>query len=118
MSRTDTWDFAIKVTEQTIADATFRLLVDDAMAAEDNPGRPEAEQIVRDNLGYFAGYYDAETRERVERLYNCQHPIFGKISEHGIPTPEEAFELGREMGSGASNVVTLAELRARKEKSA
>jgi len=30
------------------------------------------------NIGYYAGYYGPETRERVNRLFNCSHPIFGK----------------------------------------
>ncbi len=113
MSRRDAWDFAIKVTEQIVADATFALLVEEAMSSEDRPTRPDAERLVRENLGYFAGYYDDETRARVEKLYNCVHPIFGKIAEHGAPSSAEAFQLGKELGSSASNVVTLAELRAR-----
>lgn len=32
------------------------------------------EQIASANLGYFAGYFDNETRERVERLFKCSHP--------------------------------------------
>ena len=54
-----------------------------------------AEEIVNINLGYFAGYYDTETRIRVEKLFNTKHPIFGK-AEEGIPTPEEAFNAGVE----------------------
>lgn len=37
-----------------------------------------AEQIVNANLGYFAGYYSNETRNRVEKLFFTQHPILGK----------------------------------------
>lgn len=33
-----------------------------------------AEQIVKINLGYFAGYYDSETQERVNRLFKTKHP--------------------------------------------
>jgi hypothetical protein len=58
--------------------------------------RAKAEGIVKQNLGYFAGYYDHETRLRVEELYNCQHPVFGAASA-GAPTPEEAFEAGKRM---------------------
>lgn len=39
-----------------------------------------AAEIARINLGYYAGYYDSKTRERVERLFSCAHPIFGKAS--------------------------------------
>ena len=54
----------------------------------------ESEKIAKSNLGYYAGYYDSETRERVERLFMCQHPIFGSIKENGVPTAKEAFEAG------------------------
>lgn len=57
-----------------------------------------AEQICKINLGYFAGYYDNETRERVEKLFCCSHPIFGSIS-NGSPTAEEAFEKGKALGA-------------------
>jgi hypothetical protein len=57
--------------------------------------RQEAEQMERGNLGYFAGYYDSATRERVERLFNCAHPVFGSIAENGAPTAEQALEAGK-----------------------
>lgn len=57
----------------------------------------EATTIQKTNLGYYAGYYDHETRVRVERLFGCAHPIFGKASKEQI-TPERAFELGVEFG--------------------
>ena len=60
-----------------------------------------AEQIAGVNLGYYAGYYDNETRERVERLFSCQHPVFGKISI-GAPTPEQAFAAGVALGKKAA----------------
>lgn len=60
-----------------------------------------AEQMAKSNLGYYAGYYDTETRLRVEELFECSHPIFGKAST-GIPMPEEAFGMGRKIGQKAS----------------
>jgi len=60
--------------------------------------REEAESIEKSNLGYYAGYYDDETRRRVERLFKCAHPVFGSIEEKGPPTLREAFELGMRMG--------------------
>jgi hypothetical protein len=56
--------------------------------------RYQAEKIERANLGYYAGYYSSETRERVERLFACAHPIFGAIAQHGAPTPAEALLSG------------------------
>jgi hypothetical protein len=43
-----------------------------------------------DSTAFFAGYYDSETRERVERLFKCQHPIFGSAQ----PTQREALAAG------------------------
>jgi hypothetical protein len=51
-------------------------------------------QVAKSNLGYFAGYCSDETRERVERLFCCSHPIFGSIKEKGSPTSEQALQAG------------------------
>lgn len=56
-----------------------------------------AEEICKINLGYFAGYYDNETRARVETLFCCSHPIFGNVS-NGSPTAEQALEAGKALG--------------------
>lgn len=84
---------AMEITEQGAADACFERLVERGMAFGQT--REEAESIQKQNLGYYAGYYDSETRRRVERLFQCAHPIFGSIEEKGEPTAEEAFEMGR-----------------------
>lgn len=86
---------AMEMTDQKEATEYFDLCVEHTMRF--GKSRKEAENIEQQNLGYYAGYYDHETRLRVERLFNCVHPIFGAVSEH-IPTPEEAFELGRQFG--------------------
>lgn len=90
---------AMKITEQPEADAYFEECVQHTM---DNFGktRTEAEEVERSNLGYWAGYYSSKTRERVERLFKCTHPIFGSIAERGEPTASEALEAGRRIGRG------------------
>ena len=50
-----------------------------------------------DNIGYYAGYFDEETRKRVERLFGAIHPVFGSVKVKR--TPKELFDLGFEMGS-------------------
>ncbi len=89
------YDPAMKITDQAAADVYFEKCVQHCMSH----GRTcaEAEKIERSNLGYWAGYYDHETRERVERLFKCAHPIFGKIAENGAPTAKEAFDAGMRM---------------------
>ncbi len=56
-----------------------------------------AEQIAKTNLGYYAGYGSSETRVRVEKLFRCAHPVFGAIKEKGQPTPEQAFNMGKNL---------------------
>jgi len=92
----ETYESAMKITDQKEADKYFEMLVQESMQ-ESGKSREEIEKIQRSNLAYLAGYYDDETRLRVERLFCCAHPIFGKVSEH-IPTIEEAFELGKKAG--------------------
>jgi hypothetical protein len=92
------YDPAMKITDQSEADRYFNECVEHTMRMWPTD-RSDAERIERSNLGYWAGYYDNPTRRRVERLFRCAHPVFGAIEEKGPPTPEQAFEAGRAMGS-------------------
>ena len=67
----------------------------------ESPTREKCENIQRSNLGYYAGYFSNEVRERVERLYKCEHPLFGAIAKKGPPTPEQAFAMGLKMGKAS-----------------
>lgn len=51
----------------------------------------ESISVAKSNIGYFSGYCDEETRNRVSRIFEAEHPIFGS----GNPTSEEAFEMGK-----------------------
>ena len=91
---------AMDITDQAEADDYFEQLVQHYMtcqSAETEGGRSRvvAERIVRDNLGYYAGYYSDETQARVNRLFRTTHPVFG----HKKPTPEEAFEAGKRLAA-------------------
>lgn len=86
---------AMKITDPAEAKKYFEECVKHTMSF--GKTREEAEAIERSNLGYYAGYYDTETRKRVERLFDCAHPVFGK-AEKGVPTAEEAFKMGEKMG--------------------
>lgn len=85
---------AMEITDQADADQYKAAYIEwmEKHMSEAEPGMT-AEQIVNSNLGYFAGYYSNETRLRVEKLFRCAHPIFGKAAKH-IPTNEEAFNAG------------------------
>ena len=85
----------MSITEQEEASAYFEKLVTHHMTKK-KVSRKEAESIERQNLGYWAGYFDQETRLRVESLFSTVHPVFGSAEKP--PTVEEAFRLGFEKG--------------------
>lgn len=90
---------AMKITDQAEADIYFERCVEHAMRFGE--ARELAESAERTNLGYYAGYYDSETRRRVESLFRCAHPAFGAIAQKPPPTPEEAFTMGQEWAGNA-----------------
>ena len=55
----------------------------------------EARDVLLTNIGYATGYMSARTGDKIMRLFNTQHPIWGRTH----PTPEEALRLGIEYGS-------------------
>jgi hypothetical protein len=94
---------AMTITDQADADAYLARCVEHTLRCVGG-AREDAEKIERDNLGYFAGYYNHETRARVERLFSCAHPIFGAIAANGPPTADEALRKGIELGQAAGAV--------------
>jgi hypothetical protein len=52
--------------------------------------REKAEEQERANLGYFAGYYDRKTQDRVFELFGAEHPVWGRRQL----SPEELFDWG------------------------
>ena len=96
----DLYSPAMQITDQAEADRYFNFLVSECKK-ESGKTDIECAVIQQQNLGYYAGYYDNETRRRVERLFHCAHPVFGPIETEGAPSPEKAFELGLAAGKGA-----------------
>ena len=91
---------AMKITEQDDADqyfVSYVAYIQQWLERESRADDMMAEDIAKINLGYFAGYYDSETRERVERLFRCKHPIFGAIATEGQPSAKEAYEMGKNL---------------------
>lgn len=102
---------AMAVQTQEEADACLKDMVDYKIACAINfpdsfPKYASAEireldltKMVRQDIGYYAGYHDADVRERVERLFACEHPYFGSIKERGQPSLQDAFDLGVALGA-------------------
>lgn len=101
----DLLDPAMKITDPDDAAQYFQSYVEHLVlfVEQKHPGETfdfiydESVNIAKSNLGYFAGYCDNKTRERVERLFCCEHPIFGSI-QNGTPTAEQAFKMGEALG--------------------
>lgn len=92
----DKYGPAMKIEDQAQADAYFERCVAHTMSF--GKSRAEAESIERQNLGYYAGYYNDETRHRVEAMFRCSHPVFGAIAKVGAPTAQEAMQAGMAAG--------------------
>jgi len=91
---------AMKITDPKEAQEYFiRLVAHARLRNSENKPMPKSIQIVGSNLGYYAGYYDGETAQRVMRLFNCEHPIFGKKR----PDAKEAFNAGMKMGKALTS---------------
>lgn len=80
---------AMSIADATDAKQYFQALVEHNIRFG-NHTQDKAIAIEKQNLGYFAGYYDQETRARVERLFSCAHPIFGSANV----TADDAYALG------------------------
>jgi hypothetical protein len=72
---------AMTITEQADADQYLKAYtahIQEVMDREGGEHPKTAEQVAKTNLGYYSGYYDPETMVRVQRLFRCVHPIFGR----------------------------------------
>ena len=69
---------AMEITDEAEAARYFEECVKHNMHCSGKT-REEAIAIELSNLGYFSGYYDTETRGRVQRLYGAVHPVFGRV---------------------------------------
>lgn len=92
------YDPAMKVTTREEAADYLAACVEHTMRACPEMPYEQALATEKSNIGYWAGYYDDETRRRVEELYDCEHPIFGSIAKNGRPTMEAALKAGIERG--------------------
>lgn len=91
---------AMEITDQAEADVYFASLVARVML---NGGKSEdeAEAMIRTNLAYYSGYCPAKVRERVEKLYSAEHPVFGKVGERDWSF-DEILQAGKDLAEQTS----------------
>lgn len=82
---------AVKLAMEDSPDAKeyFDALVDQLLKDE-SINRQDAVEIVKSNIGYYAGYFSNEARQKVWDVYGSSHPIFG----NEFPSAKHAFEIG------------------------
>ena len=96
----DKYDNAMKVKNEDEAREYLEACIEQNMRVSEHT-REEAEAIERSNIGYWTGYYDPKTANRVMRLFGVVHPFFGTTQ----PTPEEALTLDMKLAKERADKV-------------
>lgn len=91
------YDRLAQITEQAEADRYFEECVQHTMSF--GKTREEAEQIERSNIGYWSGYLNRTTQERVFALFKTEHPIFGKTEPSNTQALVAGFQFAA-LGKG------------------
>ena len=93
----DKYGPAMQITTEDDAKRYLEGCVTHALEVNKEILEADARQQELDNIGYYAGYFDEETRKRIEKLFGAVHPVLGSVKIKR--TPKEIFDLGFEMGS-------------------
>jgi hypothetical protein len=93
ISDDDKYSPAMKVQTEAEAKEYLEACIEHRMRVA-NRTRAEAEHIEKTNIGYWTGYYAHETADRVMRLFDCEHPYFGR--DH--PPLEKVYAMGLALG--------------------
>lgn len=97
------FDWIMKKDSADDADNMIESIVLALMKPDDTEDKKnELEINIRSNLAYMGGYYSTKHRIKIEELVNTPHPIFGWAKD-GVPTAEEAYLMGLQMGEKARN---------------
>ncbi len=95
MTMGECYDPAMKMTDPEEAKEYLAALIERGVKYFGH-SREKSESVQKENLGYYSGYFDTETMVRVHKLFDCAHPVFGKVeSQEDLPSPKEAFDMGQ-----------------------
>lgn len=93
----DLLDPLFKITDKEEAKEYFNDYVQFLMHDDPDLSEEQALDVAKSNVGYWGGYQDIDTRMRIERLLDVEHPYLGKAKEKQY-TPEEILQMGIELG--------------------
>jgi hypothetical protein len=92
------YDPAMEITHKEEASKYLEKCVEHTMRF--GKTREEAMEIELSNIGYYAGYYNQETANRVKELFGAVHPIFGDTDYFNAVG--NAFKTGGNHGQSTS----------------
>ena len=92
----DKYGAAMKIVCPAKAKEYLEACIEHNMRLTPGRTREQAEDIERSNIGYWTGYYDAETAQQVFKAFGVTHPVFGDKR----PSVEEAFQAGARAAAG------------------
>ena len=86
---------AMSIQTQQEADTFFNDYIN--FLLKSNPDIPVDawKEYARQNIGYYAGYYDRATGHRMEKYFGAIHPILGDMETRSKMTSSQIFELGK-----------------------
>lgn len=83
------------VQTQEEADTLFNDILQWVMARAEIDDVPltveQATATIKNDIGYFAGYYDEETEKRMDRLFGTSHPIFNPGNIDRLDTQKQMW---------------------------
>lgn len=111
ISCSDKYTPSFKITTKENADEYFASCVEHTMRLSPDMSEEKAIEIEKNNIGYFAGYTDNETRARIENLFGCEHPILGSVNSP-LP-PEVILNIGKAIGeaAGGEEEITITKMK-------
>jgi hypothetical protein len=94
----DIFDKALEIAKTGDSDRCQKFLTTyvSYIISENGCAIEEATRIAKNNLGYFAGYYNSEVYETINKAYGAVHPVFGQNPFN--VSPEDAYRMGLEHG--------------------
>lgn len=79
---------------------TYPEIIDFALELEEKEQKEfvdaysKSSHFALENIGYFTGYYPKGKAEQIMKVFNTEHPVFGKT----IPSNEKAYAHGVRRG--------------------
>lgn len=101
---------AMWITEPEEARVYFEMVLSYSMTLSNLP-KETLETNLREQIGYYAGYYSREIRARVERLFGAVHPVFGPVVDKPLQ-PASLIAAGMHVAEEVRKGATVSEAMA------